>query len=156
MRLVVGSRSLRSSLDWAMAYRVNAGLGDIAVYGPTLGSPLDPSTPPQKANMAKYGSGEWHRVLIDATRSWSSSLGVGWPPLSGDQQDRGGIGSPNRSPMAGVRDRHPIPRRRAAGAADDGTAEQAASGRVASGHNMGSGRALTPHAPPWFHTRLCR
>ena len=70
MRLVVGSRSLRSSLDWAMAYRVNAGLGDIAVYGPTLGSPLDPSTPPQKANMAKYGSGEWHRVLIDATRSW--------------------------------------------------------------------------------------
>jgi 3-polyprenyl-4-hydroxybenzoate decarboxylase len=70
MRLVVGSRSLRSSLDWAMAHRVNAGLGDIAVYGPTLGSPLDPSTPPQKANMAKYGSGEWHRVLIDATRSW--------------------------------------------------------------------------------------
>jgi hypothetical protein len=70
MRLVVGSRSLRPSLDWAMAYRVNAGLGDIAVYGPTLGSSLDPSTPPQKANMAKYGSGEWHRVLIDATRSW--------------------------------------------------------------------------------------
>ena len=58
------------ALDWAMAYRVNAGLGDITFYGPTLGSPLDPSTPPEKANMAKYGSGEWTRVLIDATRSW--------------------------------------------------------------------------------------
>jgi UbiD family decarboxylase len=63
------------ALDWAMAYRVNAGLGDIAFYGPTLGSPLDPSTPPEKANMAKYGSGECHRVLIDATRSRSSSPG---------------------------------------------------------------------------------
>jgi len=42
----------------------------LAFYGPTLGSPLDPSTLPEKANMAKYGSGEWHRVLVDATRSW--------------------------------------------------------------------------------------
>ncbi|MCV6973387.1 UbiD family decarboxylase [Mycobacterium bourgelatii] len=58
------------ALDWAMAYRVNAGLGDISFYGPTLGSPLDPSTPPEKADMGKYGSGEWTRVLIDATRSW--------------------------------------------------------------------------------------
>ena len=58
------------ALDWAMAYRVNAGLGDITFFGPSLGSPLDPSTPPEKANMAKYGSGEWTRVLIDATRSW--------------------------------------------------------------------------------------
>ena len=120
MRLVVGSRSLRSSLDWAMAYRVNAGLGDIAVYGPTLGSPLDPSTPPQKANMAKYG---FRRMAPGSHRRHPklgvrASAGVGWPPLSGDQQDRAGTGSPNRSPMAGVRDRHPIPRRRAAGAAD--------------------------------------
>lgn len=58
------------ALDWALAYRVNAGLGDITFYGPTLGSPLDPSTPPEKSNMAKYGSGEWTRVLVDATRSW--------------------------------------------------------------------------------------
>ncbi|OBK23033.1 benzoate transporter [Mycobacterium asiaticum] len=58
------------ALDWAMAYRVNAGLGDISFYGHTLGSPLDPSTPPQKADMGRYGSGEWTRVLIDATRSW--------------------------------------------------------------------------------------
>jgi hypothetical protein len=44
------------ALDRAMAYRVNAGLGDIVFGGPTLGSPLDPSTPPEKANMTKYGS----------------------------------------------------------------------------------------------------
>nr|WP_264073238.1 UbiD family decarboxylase domain-containing protein [Mycobacterium gordonae] len=56
-----------AALDWALAYRVNAGLGDIACYGPTLGSPLDPSTPPQKSNS---GGGEWTRVLVDATRSW--------------------------------------------------------------------------------------
>jgi len=31
---------------------------------------LDPSTPPEKANPAKYGTGEWTRVLIDATRNW--------------------------------------------------------------------------------------
>jgi 3-polyprenyl-4-hydroxybenzoate decarboxylase len=58
------------ALDCAMAYRVNAGLGDMTLFGPSLSSPLDPSTPPEKANMAKYGSGEWTRVLIDATQSW--------------------------------------------------------------------------------------
>src|SRR4029077_18367219 len=62
-----------------------------------------------------------------------------------------GTGSPNRSPLARVRDRHSLPRRRAAGVADDGAAEQAASGRVASGHGVGRGCALTPHALPWFH-----
>jgi hypothetical protein len=31
------------ALDWAMTYRVNAGLGDIAFYGPSMGSQLDPS-----------------------------------------------------------------------------------------------------------------
>ncbi|MYU21134.1 UbiD family decarboxylase [Streptomyces sp. SID8352] len=58
------------ALDWAVAFRVNAGMGDITFYGPTFGSVLDPSTPPEKANAAKYGTGEWTRVLIDATRSW--------------------------------------------------------------------------------------
>ncbi|BBZ37942.1 decarboxylase UbiD [Mycobacterium conspicuum] len=66
------------ALDWALAYRVNASLSDITLYGPTLGSPLDPSTPHEKANMAKYGSGEWHRVLIDATRSWESEPRPQW------------------------------------------------------------------------------
>ncbi|WP_235010340.1 UbiD family decarboxylase [Mycobacterium sp. 3519A] len=75
------------ALDWAMAYRVNAGLGDITIYGPTLGSPLDPSTPHDKSNMAKYGSGEWHRMLIDATRSWDVAPRPEWggrhyPPVN--------------------------------------------------------------------------
>lgn len=60
----------REALEWAIAFRVNAGLGDLVLYGPTFGSVLDPSTPLEKANAAKYGSGEWTRVLIDATRSW--------------------------------------------------------------------------------------
>jgi 3-polyprenyl-4-hydroxybenzoate decarboxylase len=75
------------ALDWAMAYRVNAGLGDIACCGPTLGSPLDPSTPPEKADMARYGSGQWTRVLIDATRSWEFEARPEWggrhyPPVN--------------------------------------------------------------------------
>jgi 3-polyprenyl-4-hydroxybenzoate decarboxylase len=58
------------ALDWAMSYRVNAGLGDIAFFGPGLGSSLDPSTPPELNDTNKYGTGQWTRVLIDATRSW--------------------------------------------------------------------------------------
>ncbi|SON62833.1 hypothetical protein MSIMFI_04363 [Mycobacterium simulans] len=128
----------------AMAYRVNAGLGDIRFYGPTLSSPLDPSTPPAKANMAKYGSGEWTRVLIDATQSWEfeTSAGVGWPPLPGHQQDRSRPGIPNRCPLGRVRDRHPLPRRRAARAADDGSAEQAPAGRVVAGRRWSRTRDL--------------
>jgi 3-polyprenyl-4-hydroxybenzoate decarboxylase len=66
------------ALDWALAYRVNAGLGDLAFYGPTLGSPLDPYTAPEKADTARYGSGEWTRVLIDATRSGEFEPGPEW------------------------------------------------------------------------------
>ena len=74
------------ALDWAMTYRVNAGLGDIAFYGPTMGSPLDPSTPPEKNDAAKYGAGEWTRVLFDATRSWEFEPRPEWggrhfPPI---------------------------------------------------------------------------
>lgn len=60
----------REALEWAIAFRVNAGMGDVVLYGPTYGSVLDPSTPYEKADGAKYGSGEWTRVLTDATRSW--------------------------------------------------------------------------------------
>jgi 4-hydroxy-3-polyprenylbenzoate decarboxylase len=75
------------ALDWALAYRVNAGLGDITTYGPTIGSPLDPSTPRERADMAKYGSGEWTRVLVDATRSWEFEPRPEWggrhyPPVN--------------------------------------------------------------------------
>ncbi|WP_068188092.1 UbiD family decarboxylase [Mycobacterium sp. UM_CSW] len=74
------------ALDWAMSYRVNAGVGDIHVYGPSMGSPLDPSTAPAKNDAAKYGAGEWHRVLIDATRSWEFEPRPEWggrhfPPI---------------------------------------------------------------------------
>lgn len=74
------------ALDWAMTYRVNAGLGDIAFYGQTMGSPLDPSTPPEKNDSARFGAGEWTRVLIDATRSWEFEPRPEWggrhyPPI---------------------------------------------------------------------------
>ncbi len=58
------------ALDWAMAFRVNAGQGDVCLFGPTFGSVLDPSTPPEEISIPKYGTGKWTRVLIDATRSW--------------------------------------------------------------------------------------
>ncbi|MFA1705841.1 UbiD family decarboxylase [Mycobacterium intracellulare] len=58
------------ALDWATSYRVNAGLGDIAFFGPGIGSSLDPSTPPELNDTNKFGTGQWTRVLIDATRSW--------------------------------------------------------------------------------------
>jgi 4-hydroxy-3-polyprenylbenzoate decarboxylase len=58
------------ALDWALSYRVNAGLGDVAFFGPGIGSALDPSTPPELNNGAKYGTGQWTRMLVDATRSW--------------------------------------------------------------------------------------
>ncbi len=58
------------AMEWAIAYRVNATEGGITTYGPTFGSPLDPSTPVELRNPRKYGSGKWTRVLIDATRNW--------------------------------------------------------------------------------------
>ncbi|SOJ53873.1 hypothetical protein MSIMFB_01370 [Mycobacterium simulans] len=92
-----------------MAHRVNADLGDIRFYGPTLGSPLDPSTPPAKANMSKYGSGEWTRVLIDATQSWEFEPRPEWggrhyPVINKIAPD---LESRNRCPPGRVRDRHP-------------------------------------------------
>ncbi|MCV7401693.1 UbiD family decarboxylase [Mycobacterium fragae] len=74
------------ALEWATSYRVNAGLGDIAFYGPTMGSSIDPSTPPEKNNTTKYGAGEWTRVLIDATRTWEFGQRPEWggrhfPPI---------------------------------------------------------------------------
>jgi len=75
------------ALDWATAFRVNAGCGDVAIVGPTFGSVLDPSTLPADRDVAKYGTGKWHRVLIDATRSWEHEPkpefgGHRYPPLN--------------------------------------------------------------------------
>jgi 4-hydroxy-3-polyprenylbenzoate decarboxylase len=58
------------AVEWAVAYRVDAGQGGITTYGPTGGSMLDPGVDPAARNLQKYGSGRWTRVLIDATRSW--------------------------------------------------------------------------------------
>jgi 4-hydroxy-3-polyprenylbenzoate decarboxylase len=57
-------------LDWAIAYRVNAGRGGIVVFPGIFGSPIDPSTPLQERDVNRLGSGLWNRVLVDATRSW--------------------------------------------------------------------------------------
>lgn len=74
-------------IEWAIAYRVNAGEGGIVTFGPTFGSPLDPSTRPELRNPRIYGSGKWTRVLIDATRNWEFEPnpeyeGRRFPPIS--------------------------------------------------------------------------
>jgi 4-hydroxy-3-polyprenylbenzoate decarboxylase len=58
------------AIEWALAYRVNAAMGDISFYPGTVGSMLDPSVPIQERNSVKYGHGKWTRVLIDATINW--------------------------------------------------------------------------------------
>lgn len=75
------------ALDWAMAFRVNAGEGQLLTFGPTFGSVLDPSTPRAQANALKYGTGKWTRVLIDATRNWEFEPNPAWgnrryPPIN--------------------------------------------------------------------------
>ena len=59
----------------------------LLTFGPTFGSVLDPSTPRASGQPAKYGTGKWTRVLIDATRNWEfePKPGLGQPPLSADQ-----------------------------------------------------------------------
>lgn len=57
-------------IDWAIAYRVNAGHGGIVVFPGLFGHPLDPSTPLEERDINQLGSGIWNRVLIDATRNW--------------------------------------------------------------------------------------
>ncbi len=57
-------------LDWAIAYRVNAGHGGIVVFPGIFGSPIDPSTPLTERDVSRLGSGLWYRVLVDATRNW--------------------------------------------------------------------------------------
>ena len=75
------------ALDWALAFRVNAGEGQLLTFGPTFGSVLDPSTPRAQANALKYGTGKWTRLLIDATRNWEFEPNPAWgnrryPPIN--------------------------------------------------------------------------
>ena len=64
--------------EWAMAFRVNAGEDGVLTFGPTFGSPLDPSTRHEYANIRKYGTARWTRVLIDATRNWTFEPNPDW------------------------------------------------------------------------------
>jgi 4-hydroxy-3-polyprenylbenzoate decarboxylase len=56
-----------AAVDWAIAYRVNAGEDDIVIMPATFGLGLDPSTRKRDRNPALFGTGKWNRVLIDAT-----------------------------------------------------------------------------------------
>ncbi len=58
-------------LDWAYAFRVNAGEGGITVFPGIFGSVLDPSTPLHDRDLEQLGCALWNRVLIDATRNWT-------------------------------------------------------------------------------------
>lgn len=55
------------AVDWAIAYRVNAGEHDIIIMPETFGAGLDPSTRRRDRNAALFGTGKWNRLLIDAT-----------------------------------------------------------------------------------------
>ncbi len=74
------------AIEWALAYRVNAAMGDISFFPGTPGSMLDPSVPVEERNSVKYGHGKWTRVLMDATINWELEPqeqygGSRYPPL---------------------------------------------------------------------------
>jgi len=56
-----------AAVDWAVAYRVNAGEDDVIIMPATFGAGLDPSTRKRDRNPALFGTGKWNRLLIDAT-----------------------------------------------------------------------------------------
>ena len=55
------------AVDWAHAWRVHAGEGDIVIYPANWGAGLDPSVRRRDANVHLFGTGKWSRVLTDAT-----------------------------------------------------------------------------------------
>lgn len=65
-------------LDWAYAFRVNAGEGGITVFPGIFGSVLDPSTPLCDRDINQLGCAQWNRVLIDATRNWTFERRKEW------------------------------------------------------------------------------
>ena len=72
-----------AAVDWAIAYRVNAGEDDIVVMPATYGAALDPSTGSSGQSADLFGTATWNRVLIDATRRRQCSRaaeGQGFPP----------------------------------------------------------------------------
>jgi len=74
------------AIEWALAFRVNAAMGDISFFPGTSGSMLDPSVPIEQRDAVKYGHGKWTRVLVDATINWELEPqeqygGNRYPPL---------------------------------------------------------------------------
>ncbi len=75
-----------AAIDWAMAYRVNAGEDDVLISPSTFGAGLDPSIRKRDRNAALFGTGKWARVLIDATMNLDYDPdpdfdGARYPPL---------------------------------------------------------------------------
>lgn len=58
------------AIEWAMAWRTNAEMGDIQFFKGTIGESLDPSVPLDQRDPMKYGAGKSARVFIDATVNW--------------------------------------------------------------------------------------
>ncbi|OGQ84052.1 MAG: hypothetical protein A3F90_14785 [Deltaproteobacteria bacterium RIFCSPLOWO2_12_FULL_60_19] len=75
------------AVEWAIAWRTNAAMGDFAFFPGTFGSLYDPSVPLKERDALKYGQGKWTRILTDATINWDLELeeqfgGKRYPPLS--------------------------------------------------------------------------
>jgi UbiD family decarboxylase len=75
-----------AAVDWAIAYRVNAGEDDVVIMPSTFGLGLDPSTRRRDRNPALFGTGKWNRMLIDATMNLDYDPdpdlgGARFPPL---------------------------------------------------------------------------
>jgi 4-hydroxy-3-polyprenylbenzoate decarboxylase len=75
-----------AAVDWAIAYRVNAGEDDVVIMPATFGLFLDPSTRKRDRNTSLYGTGKWNRMLIDATMNLDYDPdpefdGARFPPL---------------------------------------------------------------------------
>ncbi|NKB38772.1 MAG: UbiD family decarboxylase [Gammaproteobacteria bacterium] len=66
------------AVEWAIAFRVNAGMDQISMFGPTFGSPLDPSVSHDVLDMPRFRTGKWTRVLVDATRNWDLAKNDDW------------------------------------------------------------------------------
>src|SRR5438094_1430177 len=56
-----------AAVDWAIAYRVNAGENDIVIMPATFGLGLDPSTRKRDRDPTLFGTGKWHSMPNDDT-----------------------------------------------------------------------------------------
>ena len=83
------------AIDWALAWRFNAGEGDLVVYPENWGAGLDPSVRARDSNVHLFGTGKWHRVLYDCTINLDyepDSQGRRYPPtIHPEKEDAEGI-----------------------------------------------------------------